>query len=74
MAPDVGTSAPAASVEPLDYEEYIHSQSSRLQERDPLGHVFEFPRDDIEVKVVPKKIRTMGHVMPEEPMYADTRF
>lgn len=58
----------AGHVEPLDYEEYIHSQSGRLGERDPLAHLLEFPRDDIEVSVVPKKIRTMGHIMPEEPM------
>ena len=53
-----------AGVEPLDYEEYVASH--RL--RDPLAHLVEFPRDDIEVKVVPRKIRTMGHVLPEEPM------
>ena len=29
----------------------------------------DFPPDDIEVNVVPRKIRTLGHVLPEEPMY-----
>ena len=65
------SSAAAASVEPLDYEEYV-LQQRRLAGGAPVepraAHLVEFPRDDIEVKVVPRKIRTMGHVQPEEPM------
>ncbi len=56
-----------AAVEPVDYEEFL-IQQNRQGERDPLAHVLEFPRDDLEVKVVPRKIRTMGHVLPEESM------
>lgn len=61
-------SSAAVAVEPLDYEEYIHQRQIGGSERDPLGHLLDFPHDDIEVKVAPKKIRTMGHVLPEEPM------
>ncbi len=52
-------------VEPLDYEEFV-SHQGRLGARDPCGHLLDFPADDIDVKVVPRKIRTMGHVLPEE--------
>ena len=63
--PDAGG---AVAVEPLDYEEYVSQRQIGGFERDPLAHVMDFPGDDIEVKIAPKKIRTMGHVMPEEPM------
>ena len=54
-------------VDPVDYEEFIGIGSqSRAGERDSTAHLLEFPRDDIDVKVVPRKIRTMGHVLPEE--------
>ena len=59
--------ASALVVEPLDYEDFV-SQRHRLGERDPLAHLLEFPKDDLDVKVLPRKVRTMGHVMPEEPM------
>jgi hypothetical protein len=29
--------------------------------------VMGFPEDDIEVNLVPRKIRTIHHVLPEEP-------
>ena len=54
-------------VDPVDYEEFIGGgRQSRAGERDSTAHLLEFPRDDIDVKVVPRKIRTMGHVLPEE--------
>ena len=31
-------------------------------------HLIDFPADDIEVNVVPRKIRTLQHIVPEEPM------
>ena len=34
--------------------------------------VLEFPEDDIEVNLVPRKIRTEDHVVPEEP-YSQVR-
>ena len=32
-----------------------------------INQVLEFPEDDIEVNLVPRKIRTEDHVVPEEP-------
>ena len=57
-------------VDPVDYEEFIGGgaggQGRGAGERDSTAHLLEFPRDDIDVNVVPRKIRTMGHVLPEE--------
>lgn len=53
-------------VEPLDYEEFV-LQHRETFERDPLRNVFEFPSDDIEVKIVPRSVRTEKPVVPEEP-------
>ena len=64
-----GHDGSAAVVEPVDYEEFIGGGGGgqgRAGERDSTAHLLEFPRDDIDVKVVPRKIRTMGHVLPEE--------
>ena len=62
-------------MEPLDYEEFV-SQQQRLVRSGQQGKnaandniLVDFPPDDIEVTVVPRKIRTLGHVLPEEPMY-----
>ena len=66
-------------VEPLDYEEFVqHQRRARpfLQPgnfntgsgSDPAQSLIDFPPDDIEVNIVPRKIRTLGHVLPEEPM------
>ena len=64
----------SALVEPLDYEEFV-SQQQRLVRTGQHGKnssndniLVDFPPDDIEVTVVPRKIRTLGHVLPEEPM------
>lgn len=51
------------ALDPIDYEEFVSQQS----ERDPLAQVLDFPDDDIEVNLVPRKIRTEEHVVPEEP-------
>ena len=37
-----------------------------------MHQVLEFPEDDIEVNLVPRKIRTEDHVVPEEP-YSQVR-
>ena len=71
----------SALVEPLDYEEFV-SQQQRIARAANVPHggnlsgnagkndniLVDFPPDDIEVNVVPRKIRTLGHVLPEEPM------
>ncbi|CAG2058194.1 unnamed protein product [Timema podura] len=52
-------------VDPLDYEEFIQ-QHQLLLDRDPLHHVLDFPENDIRVGIVPRKIRTLSPVVPEE--------
>lgn len=48
-------------IEPPDWEEL----SERLMnENDPLA----YPHDDVEVVTVPKKIRTIGHVLPDDDL------
>ena len=62
-------------IEPLDYEEYVLQQQRLAGASRLLGntdsvteHLMDFPPDDIEVNVVPRKIRTLGHIVPEEPL------
>lgn len=48
-------------VDPPDWEEL----SSRLiTDRDPLA----YPANDVDVSIVPRKIRTIKHAMPEEDL------
>lgn len=68
------------AVEPLDYEEFVLQQQrmgggTRLTAAPAnstvdVEHLVDFPPDDIEVNIVEKskKIRTMNHVLPEEPL------
>ena len=69
------------TVEPLDYEEFVLQQQrmggggSRLAatshaNNNDVEHLVDFPPDDIEVNIVEKskKIRTMNHILPEEPL------
>ncbi|XP_026681191.1 dedicator of cytokinesis protein 7 isoform X2 [Diaphorina citri] len=54
-------------VDPIDYEDFI-LQQSLLIDRDPLKHLLEFPVDDIQVCVLPRKIRTVKPLLPKEPL------
>lgn len=51
-------------VEPVDYEEFLKFHQSII-DRDPLRHLLQFPIDDIEVKTLQKKSRTVVPVVPE---------
>ncbi|XP_059491152.1 dedicator of cytokinesis protein 7 isoform X2 [Neocloeon triangulifer] len=53
-------------VEPVDYEDFMQ-QNHVMVSRDPLRDVLEFPEGDVEVGVVPRKIRTEMLIVPEEP-------
>lgn len=53
-------------VEPIDYEDFIIQNKDAI-EKDPLRESFKFPTNDIEVKVVPRSIRTETPIIPEEP-------
>lgn len=50
--------------EPVDYEEFLQ-QHRDLYTNDPLGTVFQFPSDDIDVEIVPRTIRTEAPIIPE---------
>ncbi|XP_055858913.1 dedicator of cytokinesis protein 7 isoform X2 [Episyrphus balteatus] len=52
-------------VEPLDYEEFLIQHSSILS-REPLRQILEFPPGDVSVKTIPRKIRTVEHIVPKE--------
>lgn len=52
-------------VEPLDYEDFL-IQHSNLLCRDALRNILDFPPVDIQVKIVPRKIRTIDYIVPNE--------
>ncbi|KAL5279484.1 DOCK6 family protein [Megaselia abdita] len=52
-------------VEPLDFEEFLASNLNVLQ-RDPLKTILDFPPNDVSVKTIPRKIRTIEHIVPKE--------
>uniref|UniRef100_A0A1Q3G270 Putative ph domain-containing protein n=1 Tax=Culex tarsalis TaxID=7177 RepID=A0A1Q3G270_CULTA len=54
-------------VEPIDYEEFL-TQHSGLLVRDPLRSILDFPPNDVQMRVVPRKIRTVTHVVPSEEL------
>ncbi|KAL1463566.1 hypothetical protein WDU94_015306 [Cyamophila willieti] len=54
-------------VDPIDYEDFL-LQQSLLIDRDPLKQLLEFPVDDIQVCVLPRKIRTLKPLLPKEPL------
>ncbi|XP_023165795.2 dedicator of cytokinesis protein 7 isoform X2 [Drosophila hydei] len=51
--------------EPLDYEEFLN-QHMNIINRDPLKHILDFPQGDVTVKTIPRKIRTVDHIIPNE--------
>lgn len=54
-------------VEPLDYEEFV-TQHQTLIDRDPLKSILDYPPNDVELRVIKRKIRTEEPVVPSEPM------
>ncbi|EDW71168.1 uncharacterized protein Dvir_GJ16211, isoform A [Drosophila virilis] len=50
--------------EPLDYEEFL-IQNINIINRDPLKHILDFPQGDVSVKTIPRKIRTVEHIIPK---------
>ncbi|EDW10995.1 dedicator of cytokinesis protein 6 isoform X2 [Drosophila mojavensis] len=51
--------------EPLDYEEFL-IQHMNIINRDPLKHILDFPQGDVSIKTIPRKIRTIDHIIPNE--------
>ncbi|XP_035782880.1 dedicator of cytokinesis protein 7-like [Anopheles albimanus] len=54
-------------VEPIDYEEFL-AQHFNLLQKDSLRSILDFPSNDVQVKIVPRKIRTINHQVPKEPL------
>lgn len=55
-------------VEPLDYEDFL-IQNATVLNRDPLKQILEFPPNDVSVKTIPKKTRTIKPIVPKEDLY-----
>ncbi|CAM1319326.1 DOCK6 (predicted) [Pycnogonum litorale] len=45
-------------VDPPDFEEFINAHRDQI-DRDPIHHLLDFPIDDIEVGILPRKCRTL---------------
>ncbi|XP_075527914.1 dedicator of cytokinesis isoform X1 [Dermacentor variabilis] len=52
-------------VEPLDFEEFLQ-QHQDLSDRDAISDLLDFPPDDVEVGILPRKCRTIEPIVPEE--------
>lgn len=51
-------------VDPPDFEEVVEQQRY-IMDRDPIRHLLEYPDDDLEVRLVPRKCRTIAPIVPE---------
>ncbi|XP_040062759.1 dedicator of cytokinesis protein 7 isoform X2 [Ixodes scapularis] len=60
-----GSVALSDVVEPVDFEDFLE-QHRDLADRDPISDLLEFPHDDLEVGVLPRKCRTVEPIVPEE--------
>ncbi|BFF96110.1 dedicator of cytokinesis protein 6 [Drosophila madeirensis] len=58
-------SSALSPTDPLDYEEFL-AQHMNIINRDPLKHILDFPQGDVTVKTIPRKIRTVDHITPNE--------
>ncbi|KAG7203876.1 hypothetical protein KM043_017930 [Ampulex compressa] len=54
-------------IDPLDYEEFL-SQHQTILDRDPLKQILDFPPDDLELRIIKRKIRTEAPVVPHESL------
>lgn len=52
-------------VEPIDYEEYVEEHQQQI-DNDPLKHLLEYPKDDIDFIRIDRQYRTIIPVMPEK--------
>ncbi|XP_054707332.1 dedicator of cytokinesis protein 7-like [Uloborus diversus] len=52
-------------VEPLDFEEYLDQHRDQI-ECDPFRHMLDFPDDDLEICILPRKHRTLEHIVPDD--------
>ncbi|XP_069942514.1 dedicator of cytokinesis protein 7 isoform X12 [Cherax quadricarinatus] len=53
------------NVDPIDYEDFL-DQHQLEADRDPVRKILYFPPDDIVVTLIPRQIRTLEPVVPDE--------
>ncbi|XP_045601186.2 dedicator of cytokinesis protein 7 isoform X11 [Procambarus clarkii] len=53
------------NVDPIDYEDFL-DQHQLEADRDPVRKILYFPPDDIVVTLIPRQIRTLHPVVPDE--------
>lgn len=54
-------------VDPIDYEDFLQQHASIIS-RDPLRHILDFPPNDVQLKLIERKIRTVKPIVPDEQM------
>lgn len=59
--------SPCDVVDPLDYEDFIQQHQMMIY-RHPLRSIIDFPPNDIQVFIEPRKIRTKKPILPKEPL------
>ncbi|GAB6031639.1 hypothetical protein CHUAL_009399 [Chamberlinius hualienensis] len=69
----IPTSVPLCDVmDPVDYEDFVQQHQMQV-DRDPMRHLMEFPADDIEVCVLPRRCRTLIPIAADEECDLDPR-
>ncbi|XP_065206218.1 dedicator of cytokinesis protein 7 [Planococcus citri] len=63
----VASISPCDIVDPLDYEDFIQ-QHQMLIDRHPLRSIIDFPPNDVQVFIEPRKLRTKRPILPKEPI------
>lgn len=51
-------------VEPVNYEEYIEDHSDIIN-KDPFKEIISIPEDDVDVRMIQRKLRTVKQILPE---------
>ena len=51
-------------VEPINYEEYVEDHADVIA-RDPLKCVVSIPSDDVDVRLIQRRSRTLKPILPE---------
>lgn len=59
--------SPCDIVDPPDFEDFILQHQSVI-DRDPLRSIIDFPSNDIQISIEPRKMRTKKAIMPKEPI------
>lgn len=54
-------------VDPIDYEDFLQQHSNMIS-RDPLRNILDFPANDVQMRTIERKIRTVEPIVPKEHM------